>query len=54
MTGITGRTRGAFVLSLWLMGAVLLPACSPASNKTEGRVSDPVPVLSYYYISFDT
>lgn len=48
------RTPGAFVLTLWLMAAVLLPACSPASSKTVGAVSDPVPVLSYYYIWFDT
>ena len=53
-TGITDRTRRAFVLALWLIVAMLLPACSPASSKTAGTVSDPVPVLSYYYIWFDT
>ena len=54
MTRVAARTRRAFVLILWLIVAVLLPACSPASGKTAGAVSDPVPVLSYYYIWFDT
>src|SRR6266540_427681 len=40
-TGITDRTRRAFVLALWLIVAMLLPACSPASSKTAGTVSDP-------------
>jgi len=54
VTRVAARTRGAFVLTLWLIVGVLLPACSPASGKTAGAVSDPVPVLSYYYIWFDT
>jgi glycosyl hydrolase family 99 len=54
VTRVAARTRGAFVLALWLIVAVLLPACSPASGKTTGTVSDPVPVLAYYYIWFDT
>jgi hypothetical protein len=53
-TGVTDRTRRAFVLALWLIVAVLLPACSPASSTTTGKVSDPVPVLAYYYIWFDS
>ena len=54
MNRVSARTRGAFVLILWLIVAVWLPACSPTLNKTAGKVSDPVPVLSYYYIWFDT
>jgi Glycosyl hydrolase family 71 len=55
VTEVAGRTRGASFLILWLVVAVfLLPACSPASNMTAGKVSDPVPVLAYYYIWFDT
>lgn len=53
-TVVTDRTRRAFVLALWLIVAMLLPACSPASSKTASTVSDPVPVLAYYYIWFDT
>jgi hypothetical protein len=54
VTRVADRTRGAFVLALWLIVALLLPACSPASSKTTGTVSDPVPVLAYYYIWFDS
>lgn len=55
MTEVAGRTRGASFLILWLVIAALsLPACAPASNLTAGKVSDPVPVLAYYYIWFDT
>ena len=55
MTEVTGRTRGASFLILWIVIAALaLPACSPASNMETGKVSDPVPVLAYYYIWFDT
>jgi len=51
---VADRIRGAFVLIIWILVVVLLPACSPASSKTAGAVSDPVPVLCYYYIWFDT
>jgi len=52
---ITSRARGAFILILCLVLAVpSLSACSPSSSETTGVVSDPVPVLAYYYIWFDT
>ena len=47
------RMHRVFILTLCIIIALALPACSPASGKTAG-VSDPVPVLSYYYIWFDT
>ncbi|HLO31461.1 MAG TPA: endo-1,3-alpha-glucanase family glycosylhydrolase [Anaerolineales bacterium] len=43
------------ILRFWLVAAALfLPACAPASNNSTKSASDPVPVLSYYYIWFDT
>ena len=55
MTRSTSRTRGASILFVCLIVAALsLPACAPASANTTGAVSDPVPVLAYYYIWFDT
>lgn len=55
MTRVANRMRGAFILILCLVLAVLsLSACSPSSKDVAGAGSDPVPVLSYYYIWFDT
>ena len=55
MTGIAARTRSAFILIL-CFGLVVpsLSACSSPSREATGTVSDPVPVLAYYYIWFDT
>jgi hypothetical protein len=54
VTRIASRARGAFLLLVCLVMAVpSLSACS-SSGKPAGAVSDPVPVLSYYYIWFDT
>jgi len=40
---------------LWLVATVLfLSACAPAPSSAKAAVSDPIPVLSYYYIWFDT
>lgn len=54
MTRTNRWTRTAFFLILCLVIAGALPACSPASSQTSTTTSDPVPVLSYYYIWFDT
>ena len=55
MTGMTGRTRRAsFLILSVVLGVFCLSACAPASDQTSGTTSDPVPVLSYYYIWFDT
>lgn len=55
MTEIASRTRRASILILCLfLVAFSVPACSPASNKAVSAGPDPVPVLSYYYIWFDT
>ena len=55
MTRIASRAHGAFTLILSLVVVVSsLSACSTSSSETTGAVSDPVPVLSYYYIWFDT
>lgn len=55
MTGVAGRTPRTFILILCLVLLVpSLVACSSSSRETTGAVSDPVPVLAYYYIWFDT
>jgi len=54
VTRIASRARGAFLLLVCLVMTVpSLSACS-SSGKTADAASDPVPVLSYYYIWFDT
>ena len=55
MTREPGRTRRASFLILSLALATFsLSACAPVSNQAVGKATDPVPVLSYYYIWFDT
>lgn len=56
MTRIAARRVRAFVTSLWLvmvLAGMSLSACSPRSN-TSAPASNPIPVLAYYYIWFDT
>jgi len=51
------RLQGIFIPVLWLIvTALFLPACAPATTTvaTETAVSNPIPILSYYYIWFDT
>lgn len=51
------RVFGGFVLRLWLIvTALFLPACSstPKNADVAAPASDPIPVLAYYYIWFDT
>ena len=41
--------------SLWLvLAALLFAACSPARTESAAISSNPIPVLAYYYIWFDT
>jgi hypothetical protein len=54
VTSIAARTRQASSLSLWLVLLVLSCACSPARSDSSTAVSNPIPVLAYYYIWFDT
>jgi hypothetical protein len=57
LTSLVARTRRAFVTSLWLVlviAGLTLPACSPVRGDSSGSVSNPIPVLAYYYIWFDT
>ena len=57
MTRITARPLRAFVTSLWLalmVAGLSLSACSPVKSDSSGVVSNPIPVLAYYYIWFDT
>jgi hypothetical protein len=43
------------MISLWLVVvALVLSACLPARNAAQGLASNPIPVLAYYYIWFDT
>jgi len=52
---VTTHSRGIFILHLWLVATVVsLPACASASTNVQTAVTDPIPVLSYYYIWFDT
>lgn len=53
------RSRGTSILHLWLVVTVLfLPACVSNSTSTptndRAKDSNPIPVLAYYYIWFDT
>ncbi|HEU4743874.1 MAG TPA: hypothetical protein VFS61_01515, partial [Anaerolineales bacterium] len=57
MTRIATRRVRAFVTRLWLIlvsAGLSLAACSPAPGDSTGSVSNPIPVLAYYYIWFDT
>jgi hypothetical protein len=55
VTFIAARTPQASRLSLWLVIAALLSsACSSARSDSSAAVSNPIPVLAYYYIWFDT
>ena len=57
MTRIAARRVRAFITSLWLVLAIAgmsLPACSSVRNESSGPGSNPIPVLAYYYIWFDT
>lgn len=57
MTRIATRRVRAFVRRLWLILVVAglsLAACSPARGDSTNSVSNPIPVLAYYYIWFDT
>ena len=57
MTRIAARPVRAFITSLWLViviAGLSLSACSPARSNSSGSVSNPIPVLAYYYIWFDT
>lgn len=55
MTRTAARTPQASIVSLWLIIAVLvLSACSPARSDSPAVESNPIPVLAYYYIWFDT
>jgi hypothetical protein len=57
VTQFAARPLRAFVTNLWLIlvvAGLALPACSPARSETSAAVSNPIPVLAYYYIWFDT
>jgi hypothetical protein len=55
VTKIAARTPQTSIVSLWLSVAVLLvSACSPARSDSPAAVSNPIPILAYYYIWFDT
>ena len=54
MTRIAARTLQASIVSLWLVLTTLLSSCSPARADSPAAVSNPIPILSYYYIWFDT
>ena len=55
MNHITIHSKGFSILLLCLIVTVLLlSAWRPATANRETGVSDPIPVLSYYYIWFDT
>jgi glycosyl hydrolase family 99 len=55
VTRVARRAHAAFILILCLVIVTLsLSACTPSANETLGSAADPVPVLSYYYIWFDT
>lgn len=50
------RSPGGFILRLWLIvTALFLPVYTPrAVSARAAAISDPIPVLAYYYIWFDT
>lgn len=58
MSRNASRSFGTSLLHLWLVVTVLfLPACAPSptqASNASAEVSDPIPVLAYYYIWFDT
>jgi len=49
------RSPGGFILRLWLIvTALFLPAYAPQAVSARAVIADPIPVLAYYYIWFDT
>ena len=55
MTKFAARTSTTSTVSLWLVvAALLLSACSSIPNDAPTVSSNPIPVLAYYYIWFDT
>lgn len=59
MSRTASRSLGTSILHLWLVVTVLfLPACVSSAptqaSDASAAVSDPIPVLAYYYIWFDT
>ena len=55
MTRCTVQMPQASLLSLWLaVVALLFSACSPARSDSSTVASNPIPILAYYYIWFDT
>ena len=54
MTQNAVRASNASIVSLWLViAALLLSACSSLPSDSPAVVSNPIPILSYYYICFD-
>ena len=54
MTQNAVRASNASIVSLWLViAALLLSACSSLPSDSPAVVSNPIPILSYYYIWFD-
>jgi hypothetical protein len=54
VTKTTARARQASLVSLGLVIAVLVASgCSPSRRGAPAAVSNPIPVLAYYYIWFD-
>ncbi len=57
MSRFNTRSLGSVILRLWLIvTALFLPACASIPEKASpaANASDPIPVLAYYYIWFDT
>jgi hypothetical protein len=49
------RSLGVFILRLWLIAtALFLPVLPLPAASAKSAASDPIPVLAYYYIWFDT
>ena len=51
---INWRGRLSTLIPFIVIAVLLLSACAPASNEVSSTGTDPVPVLAYYYIWFDT
>lgn len=55
MRQTAARTPLASFVSLWIaLVALLFSACTPARSNSAAVVSNPIPILAYYYIWFDT
>ena len=57
MTKLAARTPLASLVSLWIalvVAVLVVSACGPARKDSAAVVSNPIPVLAYYYIWFDT